>query len=67
MPWDPDKNQLITVEDYYKQINDTFSGKVSIKLENLESTICTKNHIHKLCQSHGGNVFEHSQWSNSKL
>ena len=45
-------------KDYEEELRSELG---EIKLE--DSTLCVDDPYHKLCQSHGGNLFEHSQWS----
>jgi hypothetical protein len=55
-PWDG--INYYTDAEYKRQLADKISS------QNIEdSTICIKEPNNTLCQTHGGNLFEHSQWS----
>jgi hypothetical protein len=61
-----DSGKLIEIGKYEKDITALLLEKGLENKEDLEKAICYKSHPdqpHKLCQSHGGNIFEHSQWT----
>jgi len=67
-PWDAiDKNIMNTSEyagvaDEYKKINQTMNKKALCQTK-INTTNQRYPYQQKLCQSHSGNLFEHSQWS----
>jgi hypothetical protein len=57
-PWDPNKNKLIQPEKYY----DILKSK-GYNLNEVCSKQIKSDDKGIVCQSHGGNLYEHSRWS----
>ena len=59
-PWDG--KSFFEIDKYEQDIHTLLLNKKFKTKEDLEKQVCFNNPI-SLCQSHGGNIFEHSQWS----
>jgi len=69
-PWDAVNNKILDENQYNKYLNE-YKDKYETGTDNTKLKLCQsntddetiKNYKQILCQSHSGNLFEHSQWA----